>query len=122
VVFTTTFLLRPITPSLHHNAQASTVTTVETIQLDGATWATANDFYCSYLAAVGAPSWHGRNLDALWDSLTAGGINQRNLPFRIQISGTKRMSSDAREMVRRFEALVREAEQEGHVVEIELRT
>jgi len=59
-------------------------------------------------------------LDALWDSLTTGGINQRNLPFRIQISGTMRMSPVAREVVRRFEALVREAEQEGHGVEVEL--
>jgi RNAse (barnase) inhibitor barstar len=89
------------------------------IDLDGGAWATKDDFYTSYFAAVGAPAWHGRNLDALWDSLTAGGINQRNLPFRIQVSGTTRMSPVARE-VTRFEALVREAEQEGHGVEIEL--
>jgi hypothetical protein len=30
-------------------------------------------------------------------SLSAGGINQRNLPFQIRISVTARMSSEARE-------------------------
>jgi RNAse (barnase) inhibitor barstar len=85
---------------------------VDVIDLDGGAWTTADDFYTSYFAAVGAPEWHGRNLDALWDSLTAGGINQSNPPYQIRISGTARMSSDAREMVRRFEALLHEAEQE----------
>jgi RNAse (barnase) inhibitor barstar len=93
---------------------------VDVIELDGAAWRTVNDFYTSYLAAVGAPVWHGRNLDALWDSLTAGGINQRSLPFRIRISGITRMSPEAREIARRFEALVREAVQEGHGVGIDL--
>lgn len=93
---------------------------MDLIEPEGEAWTSANEFYTSYLAAVEAPEWHGRNLDALWDSLTAGGINQRNPPFRIRISGTARMSCDARDMVRRFEALVQEAEQEGHAVQIEL--
>jgi Barstar (barnase inhibitor) len=43
---------------------------VEEIELHGADWGAADDFYAAYFAAVGAPEWHGRNLDALWDSLT----------------------------------------------------
>ena len=94
---------------------------MEEIELDGADWSAADDFYTAYFAAVGAPEWHGRNLDALWDSLTGGGINQRNPPFRICISQTARMPCDAREILSRFEALVQEAEREGHPVQIELR-
>jgi RNAse (barnase) inhibitor barstar len=93
---------------------------VETIAINGGGWANASDFYEAYLAAVGAPKWHGRNLDALWDSLTGGGINQRNPPFRVQISGTSEMGDDARKMVTRFEALISEARGEGCSVEIAL--
>jgi RNAse (barnase) inhibitor barstar len=79
---------------------------VEEIELDGATWKRTDDFYASYLAAVGAPDWHGRNLDALWDSLTGGDINRCNPPFHIRIRGATRMSDEAREIVRRFRSLV----------------
>lgn len=94
---------------------------MEEIDLHGGDWSAADDFYAAYFAAVGAPEWRGRNLDALWDSLTGGGINQRNPPFRIRISRTARMPHDVREIVSRFEALVQEAEQEGHPVQIELQ-
>lgn len=68
---------------------------VDNIQLDGRSWQFADDFYTAYLEAVGAPEWHGRNLDAVWDSLTGGDINQRNPPLRIIILGSKRMGADA---------------------------
>jgi RNAse (barnase) inhibitor barstar len=93
---------------------------VESIELDGTTWARTDDFYNAYFAAVGAPEWHGRNLDAVWDSLTGGDINQRNLPYRVRIKGTSQMSADARELVGRFQGLVHQAQQAGHSVEVEL--
>jgi RNAse (barnase) inhibitor barstar len=93
---------------------------VESIDLDGTTWTRADDFYSAYFAAVGAPEWHGRNLDALWDSLTGADINLRNPPFRIRITGSARMSVDAREIVGRFEALIHEAGRAGHAVQIEV--
>jgi len=45
------------------------------IILDGTGWKTSADFYIAFLKGVHAPDWHGRNLDALWDSITGGGIN-----------------------------------------------
>jgi len=83
-------------------------------------WENASDFYDAYLAAVGAPASHGRNLDALWDSLTGGDISQRNPPFHIQINGTTGMGDDAREMLERFQALIAEAREAGHSVDIEV--
>jgi RNAse (barnase) inhibitor barstar len=93
---------------------------VETIALNGSRWENASDFYEAYLAAVGAPEWHGRNLDPLWDSLIGGDINQRNPPFHVQISGTAQMGDGARELVKRFKALIAEARAAGHSVDIEL--
>ena len=78
---------------------------MDDIHLDGGSWQSADDFYAAYLAAVGAPEWHGHNLDALWDSLTAGDIKQRNPPFRICIVGLEQMGLDARQMTERFATL-----------------
>ena len=46
-----------------------------TLLLDGARWKTADDFYNAFLEAVGAPPWHGRNFNALRDSIAGGDIN-----------------------------------------------
>jgi len=48
--------------------------------LDGSTWNTRDHVYAAFFAAVGAPSWHGRNLDARNDSIATGQINQIELP------------------------------------------
>ena len=93
---------------------------MEAIELDGATWAEVGDFYAAYFAAVGAPDWHGRNLDALWDSLTGGDINERNPPLQIRILRTAQMSKEAREIVGRFEKLVQQARNTGVPVQIEV--
>jgi RNAse (barnase) inhibitor barstar len=69
---------------------------------------------------IGAPEWHGHNLDAVWDSLTGGDINQRNLPFQIRITVATQMGVDAREMVKRFAALIEEARKGGYSVAIEI--
>jgi len=45
------------------------------ITLDAAGWQSADDVYSAFFHAVGAPPWHGRNLDALRDSIGAGHIN-----------------------------------------------
>jgi RNAse (barnase) inhibitor barstar len=93
---------------------------VEEIELDGATWTRTDDFYVSYLAAVGAPDWPGRNLDAPWDSLTGGDINRCNPPLRIRVRGITKMSDEAREIAHRFRGLVVEAHRAGHQVQIDL--
>jgi RNAse (barnase) inhibitor barstar len=93
---------------------------VDDIRLDGRLWRTAGDFYAAYLTAVGAPDWHGRNLDALWDSLTGGDVNQHNPPFHIHISGLPEMGGEARRTVERFVALIGEAKAAGHAVEVDV--
>ena len=44
---------------------------------------TEDEFYSDFLPKVEAPNWHGRNLDALADSLIAGSINGIEPPYTI---------------------------------------
>ena len=44
---------------------------------------TEDDFYDMFLPQVKAPEWHGRNLDALTDSVVTGDINSIEPPYTI---------------------------------------
>lgn len=56
------------------------------IYLDASAWTTPEDFYSALLPELGAPEWHGHNLNALGDSLY-GGINEIQPPFRVLLTG-----------------------------------
>ena len=45
---------------------------------------TEEDFYDMFLPQVKAPEWHGRNLDALTDSVVTGDINSIEPPYIIR--------------------------------------
>jgi RNAse (barnase) inhibitor barstar len=45
---------------------------VNIIELDAKEWKTVHDFYDALLAALGAPEWHGDNVNALNDSIIGG--------------------------------------------------
>ncbi|MBO9575444.1 MAG: barstar family protein [Sphingobium sp.] len=68
---------------------------MRTIELDASNWRSFPDFYEALLAGLGAPDWHGRNLDALIDSMVYGGINTIERPFRIQVIGVATAGKDA---------------------------
>lgn len=90
--------------------------------LDGANWFKPDDFYDSFFAAVGAPSWHGRNLDALNDSISTGGINAIEVPYRIVIFNAHLIGPDVRAIASRFETLVQRLQEERECpVQIEVR-
>lgn len=59
-------------------------------------WRTPDDFYRALLPKLGAPDWHGDNLDALQDSLSGGGINRLAPPFQVRIAGTGALSDEMR--------------------------
>lgn len=46
------------------------------------------DFYSMFLPQVKAPEWHGRNLDALADSVVTGAINSIEPPYTIHSINT----------------------------------
>ena len=70
-----------------------------TIKLDATGWKTPVDFYDAILAALEAPHWHGKNANALRDSMWGGDINGIEPPYRIWITGTAKLPGDvAREV------------------------
>ena len=89
------------------------------VVLDGSRWATREDFYQAILAALGAPSWHGHNLDALNDSIGGGDINTLNPPVEITIVGTEFMAEPAATVVDGFRLLVEDLQKQGVEIIIE---
>jgi RNAse (barnase) inhibitor barstar len=69
------------------------------IELDGREWRTVEDFYRALLAALGAPSWHGGNVNALVDSMIWGGINAVEPPYTVRILNARQLPQDIREEI-----------------------
>ena len=77
--------------------------------------------YDAFFQAVGAPEWHGRNLDALNDSIAAGSINQVEVPYRLVIQNYNKIGAGPKQMTDDFIALIREIAARGCPVEIYVR-
>ena len=88
------------------------------ITLDGKPWRSADDFYDALFAALGSPAWHGRNFDALRDSLAVGSVNRVETPYRLRIVGMASMASGVKVFVAGFADLIRELQAEGVQVSI----
>jgi RNAse (barnase) inhibitor barstar len=87
---------------------------VPVLSLDCRGWSSVSVAYSALLSALGAPSWHGRNLDALNDSLVAGGINQQKAPFRIEVSGSrKKLPGQVQTFLIQLEKILARAREEG---------
>jgi RNAse (barnase) inhibitor barstar len=89
--------------------------------LDGSGWKTADDVYDAFFLVVGAPVWHGRNFDALNDSIATGSINAIEVPYRIVIRNFDLISGKATGMAADFTDLILEIAARGCPLEIELR-
>lgn len=87
-------------------------------RLDGSAWKNENDFYDAFFRVVGAPAWHGRNFNALRDSIVTGSINVIEIPYTIHISGVDRMPADVKKLVDDFCALIQEFRAEGYEVSV----
>ena len=70
---------------------------MRTITLDASKWEEPLDFYDAILPALGAPEWHGRNLNALTESMVWGEINTIEPPYTVQIVATKNLSPEIQE-------------------------
>lgn len=61
------------------------MTFMKILDIDASTWRSEDDFFIAIKRALGAPDWHGHNLNALVDSIVVGDMNEINLPFRLSI-------------------------------------
>ena len=69
------------------------------IVIDWSTIDNESQFYDAVFEQSGAPSWHGRNLDAINDSWVEGDICTGGPPFAFVIRGRDATSPRLREMV-----------------------
>ncbi|HYM17573.1 MAG TPA: barstar family protein [Micropepsaceae bacterium] len=97
------------------------------IELDASSWTTVLDFYAALLAALGAPNWHGMNINALIDSMIWGGINAVEPPYTVRIREIAKLSKDIVGEVELAKRALSEARAEfrrsrGHDVEVLLET
>jgi RNAse (barnase) inhibitor barstar len=90
--------------------------------LDARDWKQRDDVYESFFKAVGAPEWHGRNLDALHDSIATGCINQIETPYVIVIKNYRQMGDGARPMAKTFVEYIRELEENGTDVSVRVES
>ena len=84
---------------------------MKVIALDGSGWRIPVDFYDALLPELGAPDWHGRNLDALYDSL-GGGINCLEPPLKVVIQGAACLSPEMTSFLAKVTTLFEDARRE----------
>ena len=90
------------------------------ITLDGSRWRSQADFYAALLDVIGDPGWHGRNLDALDETLRVGDVHTINPPFAVHIIGAATMAHEVRTYLDRFLALAAALRADGVVVDVTL--
>lgn len=83
------------------------------IVLNGQDWLTEADLIEAVLAAVNAPSWHGRNYNALRDSFVTGSINGIEPPYDFIIQPPPAPPSDVSDAIRYFMARIADWRDEG---------
>jgi RNAse (barnase) inhibitor barstar len=86
--------------------------------MNGRHWKTQDDVYDSFFQAVGAPSRHGRNFNALNDSIGTGAINQIEVPYCLVIQNYDLIREGASKMVDKFIAFIRELKARGCEVDV----
>lgn len=92
------------------------------ILLDAKNWKSADDFYDSLFLAVGAPAWHGRNFNALRDSISVGGINAIEVPYLLKIENLHLAGKEAQAFVGDFVLLIGELHDSGCPVDIKIES
>jgi RNAse (barnase) inhibitor barstar len=95
---------------------------MQEVVMDGKNWATSDDIYDAFFQAVGAPSWHGRNFNALEDSICGGQINKIEVPYLIKIKNYTSIGVGARGAADLFVELIRELKESGCPVDIQIET
>lgn len=76
--------------------------------MDAKGWDVPDDVYNAFLGWWWAPSWHGRNFNALRDSVAVGRVNQIDVPYLIQIRDYAAVRTSAVAMARDFVGLIKQ--------------
>ena len=76
------------------------------------------DFYTTFLPQIEAPDWHGRNLDALHDSMVNGSINGIEPPFCVINTNVDQMGEDLQSFFQSVLGILEEARKEGRNIRV----
>ncbi len=90
--------------------------------MDASKWKTLDDLYDSFFEAVKAPVWHGRNLNAVRDSVGVGQINGIEVPYCLVLKNYHQLSDQLKEKADNFVELISDLEREGTPVKIRVDT
>jgi RNAse (barnase) inhibitor barstar len=90
------------------------------LELNAQKWRSASDFYDTFFKTVGAPLWHGKNLNALSDSIGTGRINAIEVPYKIQIKNwnSTQSNSELSKVIQGFSELIASLQSNGCPVEL----
>ena len=77
-----------------------------------------DQFYDYFLPKVSAPSWHGRNLNALGDSIVTGDVNGIEPPYKIVIKNKECVSVNLQEFQDKVIAIFSEAIEDNREIEL----
>lgn len=89
------------------------------IRLSGKEWQNPDNFWDDFLESLGAPEWHGRNLDALHDSIGTGSINKIEVPYRIVVQDVSSLPKSVVFLLYRIDQLIVEMRSDGTPVELD---
>ncbi len=91
---------------------------MQLIKVNGTKWTSTGDVYDSILPALKAPEWHGRNLGALWDSLSGNDLNGVVAPFTLQVQASQSWPPVVAEHVATITELFQDAKSAGMDIEL----
>jgi RNAse (barnase) inhibitor barstar len=68
-----------------------------------------SDVFARLLDALGAPVWHGQNLDALWESIGYGENGLIAPPYVVHLTNVMELSTESRALLFKIADLFKEA-------------
>jgi RNAse (barnase) inhibitor barstar len=108
-------------PGLGFARPLELLSTVRELTLSGDTWQSADDFYSAFFLVVGAPESHGRNFNALIDSIQTGRINKVEVPYKIVVQNPPYENKGVQAILRDFADLIAEMQSDGCPVSFQIR-
>lgn len=96
----------------------SSLAHVPQFALDARKWRSVEDVYNALFEILGSPAWHGKNFNALHDSIVTGQINRVGVPYILSIQGISSANSEVRLFVRDLVDLISKFEAQGCPVAI----
>jgi len=88
--------------------------------MNASSWESSDDLYRAFFHAVQAPAWHGKNLNAIRDSIASGQINKIEVPYRLVFTNYASLSGELKQVTDFFIEAVSDLKKEGISVDVRI--